>query len=270
MTSSKSTSFFTRYKRIFKLALWLRQTIRRVNHFEQLSATERNGELVSIGRNLLNILHIKVEPQQPLPNTASMPWLTVANHVSWLDIFVLMAYIPGGYIAKQSIQSWPVLGKLATNGGTVYINRLSRQDISPVIKAIKEALLQGRNVLFFPEAYTSEGLTTLPFKAALFQAAIDANRPVMSVAIRYYDTQAKRTPKVAFAGKTSLLRSLWNIVSIPEVTVKVDFAEPLMITENQHADRFQLKTMAEEFIQQKVLSDSPLATTFANKMNREQ
>lgn len=265
MISLEHSSFFTRCKRIFKLAVWLWQTIRRVNHFEQLSATQRNEELVSIGRNLLDILHIKVEPQQPLPDTASMPWLTVANHVSWLDIFVLMAYIPGGYIAKQSIQSWPVLGKLATNGGTVYINRLSRQDISPVIKAITEALQQGRNVLFFPEAYTSEGLTTLPFKAALFEAAIDAKRPVMSVALRYYDNQGKRTPKVAFAGKTSLLSSLWNIVSIPEVTVKVDFAEPQNITENQNDDRFKLKTMAEEFIQQKVLSDSPLATTLANQ-----
>ncbi|PIT52652.1 hypothetical protein BHC44_06810 [Snodgrassella alvi] len=261
MTKSEHTSLFTRCARIFKLVLWLRQTIRRVKRFKNLSATECNNELISIARNLLHVLHIKVKPEQAVPDTASMPWLTVANHVTWLDIFVLMAYIPGGFIAKESIKSWPVLGKLVTNGGTVYINRLSRQDINPVIKAIVQALQEGKNVLFFPEAYTSEGLTILPFKAALFQAAIDANRPVMAVAIRYYDSQGQRTPKVAFAGRTTLLRSLWNIVSLPEVIVKVDFAALLNTADNKIIDRFSLKTQAEDFIQTKVLSDSPITST---------
>lgn len=261
MTKSEYTSLFTRCARIFKLALWLRQTIRRVNRFKNLNATEQNNELVSIAYDLLYILHIEVKSEQAMPDTASMPWLTVANHVSWLDIFVLMAYIPGGFIAKQSIKSWPVLGKLVTNGGTVYINRLSRQDINPVIKAIVHALQANKNVLFFPEAYTSEGLTTLPFKAALFQAAIDADRPVMAVAIRYYDMHGQRTPKVAFVGKTTLLRSLWNIVSMPEIRVKVDFSALLNTADNKNTDRFYLKDQAEDFIQTKILSDSPIERT---------
>ncbi|PIT07344.1 hypothetical protein BGI30_11045 [Snodgrassella alvi] len=267
MTKSQYTSLLTRCTRIIRLALWLRKTIRRVKRFNSLNATERNNELVSIAQNLLHILHVKVKPEQAMPDTASMPWLTVANHVTWLDIFVLMAYIPGGFIAKQSIKSWPVLGKLVTNGGTVYINRQSRQDINPVINAIEQALHEGKNVLFFPEAYTSEGLTTLPFKAALFQAAIDADRPVMPVAIRYYDMQGQRTPKVAFVGKTTLLRSLWNIVSLPEIMVKVDFAALLNADDNKITDRFKLKTQAEDFIQARVLSDSPITSINASADN---
>lgn len=261
MTKSEHTSLITRFSRIFRLALWLVKTIRRVNRFKNLNETERNKELISIAHNLLDILHVKVNSEQSLPNTASMPWLTVANHISWLDIFVLMSYIPGGFIAKQSVKSWPVIGRLATNGGSVYINRQSRQDINPVIKAIVLALHEGKNVLFFPEAYTSEGMTTLPFKAALFQAAIDAETPVMAVAMRYYNSNGQRTPKVAFVGKTSLLRSLWNIVSMPEITVKVNFSALLNSAENKTNDRFSLKTQAEDFIQNKVLMDSPATAT---------
>jgi 1-acyl-sn-glycerol-3-phosphate acyltransferase len=41
------------------------------------------------------------------------PTLFVSNHVSYLDIIVLGSLIPGSFIAKAEIKSWPLFGWLA-------------------------------------------------------------------------------------------------------------------------------------------------------------
>ena len=82
---------------------------------------------------------------------------------------------------------------MGKNAGTVFINRNSRRDVEPINQAICAALKAGQNVSFFPEARTSSGLGILPFKAALFQSAIDAKAPIQAVTLRYYDDEGQRT-----------------------------------------------------------------------------
>lgn len=254
---SKQTFFLIRCWRILNLLCWLVHTLWRVRFLKDKTPEERNQELISISDNFLQVINVHIQLNNSLKHINTMPWLTVANHVSMIDMFVMMKYITGGFIATKNIRKWPILGNLITNVGTVYINRHSRQDISPVIQAIVEALKQNKNVLFFPEAYTSPGFETLPFKAALFQAAIDADVPVQSLALRYYDAQM-RTDKVSFAGNINVLSSVWQITSIPEIRVEVDFAPLLNTKEHPVTDRYELKDMAEQFIRTKVLSDSPI------------
>ena len=81
--------------------------------------------------------------------------------------------------------------------------------------------------------------------------------PVQSLALRYYDAQM-RTDKVSFAGNINVLSSIWQITSIPEIRVEVDFAPLLNTKEHPVTDRYELKDMAEQFIRTKVLSDSPI------------
>jgi len=38
--------------------------------------------------------------------------LIVANHVSWLDIFVLNAICPVRFVAKAELARWPLVGNL--------------------------------------------------------------------------------------------------------------------------------------------------------------
>lgn len=258
MKSKQQTFFLSRCWRIINLICWLIHTIWRVRFLKSKTQEERNQELISISDNFLQILNVKIKLNNSLSDTSTMPWLTVANHVSMIDMFVLMKYIPGGFIAMNDIKKWPILGKLITNIGTVYINRHSRQDISPVCQAIEKALRLNKNVLFFPEAYTSPGFDTLPFKAALFQTAIDAHVPVQSVALRYYDQQNQRTDKVSFAGNINVLGSIWRITSLTEITVAVDFAPSFNTSADKTADRYMLKEQAEYYIRAKILADSPI------------
>lgn len=255
LSHSTTTSLFERLCRILCLIGWLIQTSYMVIGFDKKNQIQRTEILKTIANNLLHALHIRLEHESAQPTaTKPVPALIVANHVSWLDIFVLMAQCPGSFIAKQSIRHWPVIGFLARQIGVIFINRDSRSVINNINRQIEAALLRGQSVIFFPESRTSDGTSILPFKAALFESSIVTGSPVQAIALRFYDEQNLRTTKVAYVGKTNLFVSLWRIISIPEIKIKTDYAA--LIYPAADSNRYNLKKAAESFIDDKVNSDA--------------
>ena len=53
------------------------------------------------------------------------PTLYVSNHASYLDISALASVVPGSFIAKSEVASWPFFGLLAKLQRTVFIERRS-------------------------------------------------------------------------------------------------------------------------------------------------
>ena len=96
----------------------------------------------------------------------------VANHASWLDIFVLNSVQPLYFVSKAEVAKWPGIGWLARATNTVFIARDARQ--SKIQKEqLQERLAHGHKLLFFPEGTSSDGLQVLPFKSSLFAAYLD-------------------------------------------------------------------------------------------------
>jgi 1-acyl-sn-glycerol-3-phosphate acyltransferase len=93
----------------------------------------------------------------------------VANHASWLDIFVLNAADRVYFVSKDEVSRWPGIGWLARATGTVFITRKGSE--AKEQQAIFEARLRaGHRLLFFPEGTSTDGLRVLPFKSTLFAA----------------------------------------------------------------------------------------------------
>ncbi|HFC8517456.1 1-acylglycerol-3-phosphate O-acyltransferase [Neisseria weaveri] len=264
--SVNKAPIFIRLTRISRLAVWLVKTCRNLSRLNGCNEMQRNEALLHLGRSALTALDIRIESSGLKEGLVESGVLVVSNHVSWLDIFAMSAVYPSSFIAKKEISSWPVFGKMGRNAGTIFINRNSRKDVEPINQAITAALKNGQNVSFFPEAKTSSGETVLPFKAALFQSAIDASAPVQAVALRYYDCSGRRTAEPSYAGKANLFATLWRIVSLNELTVKMDFAPLIHTLENNGLDRYELKDLAENFVQQKVLEDSPAVENGNNRL----
>nr|WP_101128204.1 1-acyl-sn-glycerol-3-phosphate acyltransferase [Neisseria meningitidis] len=253
--SSNKASFFTRLRGLCRLAVWLFKTGKNLRGIDGGCPESRNRAVIELGRGVLAALDIGLEVGRPAPEHPNGV-LVAANHVSWLDIFAMSAVYPSSFIAKQEIKSWPVLGKMGQNAGTVFINRNSRRDIEPINRAVCETLQRGQNVSFFPEARTSSGLGLLPFKAALFQSAIDAGAKVLAVALRYYDETGKRTARPSYAD-VGLPTCLWRIVSMKKLTIRVDFVCVADAAESE--DRYALKDKIEESIRAVVADDADIA-----------
>lgn len=252
--SSAKASFTTRLRRLSRLAAWLYQTGKNLNNIDGGNPEQRNQAVLTLGQGALDALDIELEIGTPPQQQAVNGTLVVANHVSWLDIFAMSAVYPSSFIAKQEISKWPVLGKMGKNAGTVFINRNSRRDIEPINQAVGAALRSGQNVSFFPEARTSSGKEVLPFKAALFQSAIDADAPIQVIALRYYDGSGRRSIEPSYAD-VNLLSSLWRIISMKKIRIRLDFAPLYRPSEFPHNDRYDLKDIAENYVRTQLETD---------------
>lgn len=152
--------------------------------------------------------------------------LIVANHISWLDIALVAAVTPSRMLAKSDIRTWPVLGPLSRQNGTLFIERDRIRALPDTVGAVTGALLDGDRVTVFPEGSTWCGRAQGPFRRAAFQAALDARVPVQPVRITYLlsgETPAGAHPAgaPAFVGDDPLTASLWRIVRARGVRAEV-------------------------------------------------
>jgi len=93
----------------------------------------------------------------------------VANHTSWLDIFVLNAKKRVYFVAKSEVARWPGVSWLAKATGTVFIRR-DRREAGAQVAVFKRRLEAGHKLLFFPEGTSTDGRRVLAFKTTLFAA----------------------------------------------------------------------------------------------------
>ena len=89
--------------------------------FPRLDVAQRAMRVQDWARRMLAVLDIPLEVLGTPP--AHGPLLLVANHISWLDIFVVLASHPSVFVAKSEIRDWPLVGWLCARVGTLFIER---------------------------------------------------------------------------------------------------------------------------------------------------
>jgi 1-acyl-sn-glycerol-3-phosphate acyltransferase len=172
-----------------------------------------------IARTLLRVLGIRVTHGGPtLPTSRA---LIVANHISWLDIIALVASADLRIVAKTEVATWPVIGRLARLSGAIFIDREHPRTLPATIAEIRNALAAGQVVAVFAEGTTSCGDHTVPYRPAVFQAAIDAGARVVPLALRYRLTDGTPTPRPAFIGDETLMTSLRRVLAMRSVRLEM-------------------------------------------------
>jgi len=141
--------------------------------------------------------------------------LVVANHVSWLDPFLLLAAFPIRFVAKSEIRHWPVIGWLAAKAGTVFIERQRSRDVSRVARLFARHLQDGEVVGMFPESTTSDGTYLRPFKTSLFQVALAPGVQCVPVGLRY------NQPGAAWIDEMGFVESIWQIAGMRDLQADV-------------------------------------------------
>lgn len=173
------------------------------------------------------------------------PVLYVANHVSWLDIYALLALADMRFVAKSEVRDWPVVGKLAQRLGTLFIDRQRRAASRTTNAAIATLLARGEAVCVFPEGTTTDGRRIEPFRASLLEPAALGAVTVQPVAIRYTTASGDVAEAALFIDDMSLPESLWRLMGARGVRAEVHFLAPI---DAEGSDRRQLAARAEEAI----------------------
>ncbi|MBS9533979.1 1-acyl-sn-glycerol-3-phosphate acyltransferase [Mycobacterium sp. M1] len=170
----------------------------------------------------------------PIRNLSGV--LVVSGHVSWLDVFVIGALSPGSFVARADLIRWPVLGLLARLMRIIPIDRYSLRGLPTVVDAVAARLRAGATVVAFPEGTTWCGRARGVFHPALFQAAVDAARPVQPLRIDYRDGEDAPSTLPAFVGDDTLLASIGRLLTARRTVARVQVG-PLQLP---GADRREL------------------------------
>ncbi|WP_034381990.1 lysophospholipid acyltransferase family protein [Herbaspirillum sp. CF444] len=189
--------------------------------FPWIGAARREGHIRRWSGKLLTICGIRVVIRRPDGVTAPPRSLIVANHISWLDIFVVNSMQPCRFVAKSDIRSWPFIGWLCAKTGTIFISRGKASDVRRIFKGLVESIEAGDRVAFFPEGTTAAQGKLLPFHANLFEAALDARVPVQPYALRYLDAQGNYHPAADFIGDTTIVESILAILHARSMTAEL-------------------------------------------------
>jgi len=182
-------------------------------------------------KKLLRILNITlaVHGARPEPHTPKL--FVIANHVSWLDIFVINATTPSRFVAKSEIRDWPIAGALCEAGGTIFVHRSKRSDTARINAEIHEALEQGDTVAIFPEGTTTAGDRLLKFHTSLFEPAVANQALLAPAAIRYRNTNGEQSEAALFIGEISFVQSMSAIISQKKMIADITFA-PIIETDS--------------------------------------
>lgn len=153
--------------------------------------------------------------------------MVVANHVSWLDIFVINAVATCAFVAKAEVRRWPLAGWLAAMAGTVFIERARRHAVHQVIERLRARLRERFPVAVFPEATTSNGRLLRPFHGNLLEAAIAEEAAVMPVCLRYRDGRGEPSEAAAYIDDMTFVESLWRVTGERWILAEVHVLAPV-------------------------------------------
>ncbi|MFE0647311.1 lysophospholipid acyltransferase family protein [Streptomyces sp. NPDC059534] len=192
-------------------------------------------------RTVVRAFGVRVRYEGEPPGPATGPLLVVANHVSWLDIPLVAAVLPGRMVAKAEVRRWPVLGVLAAFGGTLFLDRDGLRALPAAVRGMAGILAAGGRVVVFPEGSTWCGRAAGRFRPAAFQAALDSGADVQPVRIDYRPAGA-----AAYVGDDPLGASLWRVVTARRLTAEVRI--PARIPAARHPDRRALAAAAQRAV----------------------
>jgi 1-acyl-sn-glycerol-3-phosphate acyltransferase len=147
--------------------------------------------------------------------------LVVSGHVSWVDVFAIGSVMPGRFVAKSEMISWPGLGLLARLMKVIPIERTDLRRLPDVVETIATRLRAGQTVVAFPEGTTWCGLAYGAFRPAMFQAAIDAGRPVQPLRLTYHHHDGSPSTVAAFVGDDTLFASIRRLITAHRTVVRL-------------------------------------------------
>ena len=215
--------------------------------YPHLGKYRQSRILKAWSRQILDILNVGIRTDGQRPARGEGGCLLVANHVSWLDIFVLNAIYPSRFIAKAEVRDWPIIGWLCKRGNTIFIERAIRQNTASINQCIGALLKQGVCVGLFPEGTTTDGKQVGHFHSAFFQPAIDAGAILRPIALRYQDETGEPGTAAVFTGDTTLVQSIWQILRCRHLDASAVFATALVAA---NWNRRMLARAAQEAIAQ--------------------
>jgi 1-acyl-sn-glycerol-3-phosphate acyltransferase len=174
-------------------------------------------------------VRVRLEGARLEPHT-----FVIANHTSWLDILILGGFAGAAFVSKAEVKRTMLIGWLADQNRTVYIERAERGSAHRQVEQIAEALDHPQPLAVFPEGTTGDGRHLLPFRSTLLEAVAPPppGAAVRPVAIDY----GEYTDAVGWHGGESGMANVKRVLGHRgTMAVTVRLLPPLAPSEDRKA-----------------------------------
>ena len=174
------------------------------------------------------------------------PFLLVSNHLSYVDIVLIVSRVPCTFVARADLKEWPLFGPMVPAGGTVFLDRGLKRDIPRVIEQLMVPYKAGVGVVIFPEGTSSNGENVPPFRSSLLEPAAQGRFPVYYASIRYETPEGQPSAResVCWWGNMEFLPHLIGLFGLSRFSAHLTFgSEPII-----NGDRKQLTTDLQEAV----------------------
>ena len=224
-------NFFLRFT---SLIIWVVLGFLALSLMSLLRTSNVKRKLINYWSNiLLSLVRLRVICRVPKNELPEYPFIVVANHISWLDIFVLLSVLPVSFIAKIEIKKWFFLGNLVEMAGTIFIDRNRRRSVREVAKKItQKSLNHNKSYAFFPEGKTSPGKTIQKFHSGLFSLFFENQELTLLPVLIKYKKDDVFTEVCAYVGEMTLLESVFRIIKNPNISAEVQIMPASIIKSN--------------------------------------
>ena len=143
--------------------------------------------------------------------------IMVGNHISFLDIIVLIAAEPRTvFLSKIEVAHWPIIGAGAKRMGTIFVKRDSADSRAQSKKNIYARLNTSKEQIYiagFPSGTTSLNENTA-WRKGLFEIAQDTNTDIQCFRFKYSPLRA-----CAYIEQDNLLLTMIRLFQTPHKTV---------------------------------------------------
>ncbi len=159
-------------------------------------------------------------------------YLFVSNHMSYLDVLIFSSKIPSVFVTSVDMGEVFFLGTLAEMGGSIFVERRTRQRVERDLSTMTETLRRGFNIVIFPEGTSTDGQKLLPFKKSLLMSAVDSGRDILPVAMKYMSIDGVPFSKanadtVCWYGDMTFADHLMGLWKHKSIKVQLQFLPPI-------------------------------------------
>ena len=184
------------------------------------------------GGGIVKILGIKTIIHGSPEEYKKTGGLVVANHQSYVDVFLHASIFGLRFTPKKEIKSWPILGWYTDMTRPIWVDRDSRQASGGLMEQFRDTLRHKVPLIVYPEGTTSDGRSGLKeFKTTPFETVCGTDIPVQPVISIYHPAPGDMHP--AWYGDATFMPHLWALLGNRRSTADV-YILPLIYPEGRN------------------------------------
>lgn len=160
-------------------------------------------------------------------------YIIAPNHLSYLDILVMKNDNKNLFISTYEVKNTFLFGHFAKYGGSIFIDRQSKNGLKSEIELIKKYINDGFNVVIFLEGTTSNGDGVLPLKSSFVEVAFQTEAKIVPVCIKYISVNGEPINKknrdlIFYYGDMELFKHVLKFLyEVKTLEVSVKFLNPV-------------------------------------------